>query len=239
MPRCSTLYLRNTAMSSFETSSTVQEIRDAGIMAVIRAPSASAAVETARALLAGGVRGIEITFSTPGACDAIAEVGRLASAGALPARPVIGAGTVLTTVQAEQAIKAGAVFLVSPCLIPEVVQAAKLGGVAALPGAFTPTEIYQAHQAGADIVKVFPAARLGPAYFKDLRGPLPHIPLMPTGGVEASNVAEWMEAGAVALGAGSNLIPGSAVKEEDWGEITKLAREMAEALDEWREYRKK
>jgi 2-dehydro-3-deoxyphosphogluconate aldolase/(4S)-4-hydroxy-2-oxoglutarate aldolase len=209
---------------------TLARVREAGILAVVRAASARQAVEISRALLAGGVLGLEITYTTPGATEAIAELHSAAMAGTLPAPPVLGAGTVLNVEQAQAAISAGASFLVSPCVLPEVIQTAREASIIMMPGAFTPTEIYQAYHLGGDIIKVFPAARLGPAYFKDLRGPFPNIPLMPTGGVDAANAAEWLAAGAFALGAGGNLLPKSAVEAEDWPAITALARELVEAV---------
>lgn len=212
-------------------SSLIQQLREAKIMAVVRAASSNQAIEIAKALLDGGVCGIEITFSTPNAPQAIETLRELSENGQLSQTPFLGAGTVLNSSQARAAYEAGAQFFVSPCTIPEVIET--VNGFSTpclmLPGAFTPTEIFQAHALGGDVIKVFPAARLGPDYFKDLRGPLPHIPLMPTGGVDASNAKMWLQNGAVALGAGSNILPSGAIQSGNFQEITKLARELVEA----------
>lgn len=227
-------FMNSDPSSSTNSAQIVSRITEAGVLAVIRAASAEQAVEACLALLRGGIRGLEITYSTPNACHAITEVARLSAAGALPVPAVLGAGTVLTQEQAEAAIEAGADFLVSPCILPNIIEVIRKSGRAALPGAFTPTEIYTAHSLGADIVKVFPASRLGPGYLKDLKGPLPHIPVMPTGGVDASNAGQWLDAGAVALGAGSNLLPAEAMKNGDWDRVTELAHEMWDAVTRWR-----
>ncbi len=208
----------------------VRLIGQCGVVAVVRADSPAEAVGATRALLKGGVRGIEITFTVPGAAEAIAEIAREAEKGNLDDEPLLGAGTVMSREQAREALEAGAQFLVSPCLVPEVIEAAKTAGVAMLPGALTPTEIWTAYQMGGDIIKVFPAARFGPAYFKDIKAPLPHIPLLPTGGVDAQNAGEWIAAGAVALGAGGKLVDKTAIKNGDWETLTVRARELMAAV---------
>jgi 2-dehydro-3-deoxyphosphogluconate aldolase/(4S)-4-hydroxy-2-oxoglutarate aldolase len=174
-----------------------------GVVAVIRAPSADAAFSMSQALVRGGVLGIEITFSTPGAPDAIARVER-----ELP-DTLVGAGTVLSLAQLDAAANAGASFLVSPHFDEALVAAAKERGVPFLAGALTPTEVVRAWQAGVSCVKLFPGSVVGPGYVKALRGPLPHIPLMPTGGVDEGNLADWFSAGVVAVGMGGALATGS------------------------------
>ena len=212
-----------------ERDQIVKELREAGIVAVVRTPSANAAVEVVQALHAGGVVAAEVTFTVPDAAEALRQVKALADAGDLPGL-ILGAGTVITREQAEAAVDAGARYLVSPHLARDVVDVAIERGVAALPGALTPGEVYAARAAGADVVKIFPAARMGPSYLKDLSGPYPDIPLMPTGGVNAGNVGEWLAAGAVAVGVGSELVHKPAVAAGDWGEITRRAADFAAAF---------
>jgi 2-dehydro-3-deoxyphosphogluconate aldolase/(4S)-4-hydroxy-2-oxoglutarate aldolase len=181
----------------------IERLRQTGVVAVIRAASVQAAVEISRALVRGGVTGIEITFSTPGAAEAIAQVrAELPSA-------LVGAGTVLTLEELQAACRAGATFLVSPHTDEALLAAAKEQKVPFLPGALTPTEVVRAFAAGAACVKLFPGSAVGPGYLKALRGPLPHIPLMPTGGVDEKNLPEWLAAGAVAVGMGGNLATGA------------------------------
>jgi 2-dehydro-3-deoxyphosphogluconate aldolase / (4S)-4-hydroxy-2-oxoglutarate aldolase len=132
--------------------------------------------------------------------------------------------------QVHEAVDAGARFLVSPCVLPDVIDAAQELQVAIIPGAFTPTEIYTAYSLGADIVKIFPAVRFGPEYLKAVRGPLPQIPIMPTSGVDASNVGEWFRAGAIAVGAVSSVFDPTLIRNGNWNEITTRAREFMEAV---------
>src|SRR5438105_5645118 len=136
----------------------------------------------------------------------------------------------LTREQADEAVAAGARLLVSPCLLPEVIDAAHELQVAIIPGAFTPTEIYTAHSLGADIVKIFPAVRFGPEYLRAVRGPLPHIPIMPTSGVNASNVGEWFRAGAVAVGAVSSVLDPALIQNGEWNELANRARAFIDAV---------
>lgn len=175
-------------------------LKQAGILAVVRAPGPESAVKGAAALIAGGVSGLEITYSTPDAPGVIralrAQYGE---------DIFLGAGTVLTSRQAGDAVDAGASFLVSPGTVPDTVAAMKATGALVLAGALTPTEILTAVALGADVVKIFPASLGGPAYLASLRGPLTHVPLMPTGGVTPDNLAEWFASGAFAVGAGSDL----------------------------------
>ncbi len=196
----------------------VERLRSVGVVAVIRAASADAAVAMSEALVRGGVLGIEITFSTPGAPDAIARTKR-----ELPGA-LVGAGTVLDLAELEAATNAGASFLVSPHFDETLALAARERRIPYLPGALTPTEIVRAHRAGAACVKLFPGSAVGPSYVKALRGPLPHIPLMPTGGVDATNLGDWLAAGAVAVGMGGALASGSLEA------IEKAARSVSAAL---------
>ena len=202
-----------------------QQIADAGVIAVIRAPSKESLIDIAQALLAGGVPGIEVTMSTP---KAIAGIEMLADQ--LGDKCVVGVGTVLDAATAKDAIQAGAQFVVSPMFEPEIVETTKRYGKISVPGAFTPTEIMRAWGAGADVVKVFPSTALGPSYFKDILAPLPQLKLTPTGGVDLKNAGEWIKAGAVFLGAGSALVSKDAMAKKDWSSITNNAKAFVDAV---------
>ncbi|MBO9541217.1 bifunctional 4-hydroxy-2-oxoglutarate aldolase/2-dehydro-3-deoxy-phosphogluconate aldolase [bacterium] len=189
------------------------------LFGVIRAKDATEAVWAAQAAIEGGLELLEITLTTPGALDAIRT---LSESGAL-----VGAGTVLTRDDAHAAIKAGAAFVVSPHTDAAVVAACREAGVWVAPGAATPTELLAAHRLGADCVKVFPAEALGgPRYLKLVRDPLPFLPLMPTGGVDASNLAAYLAAGAVAAGVATCLFDREAVARRDAGELARRAAEL-------------
>lgn len=181
----------------------VTQLSAVGIVAVIRSPSVEAALECTRALVRGGVTGIEITFSTPGAAVAIAAARREHPTA------LVGAGTVLDGASLDAACDAGASFLVSPHTDEALLEAARARGVPFLAGALTPTEVVRAHRAGAACVKLFPGSAVGPSYVKALRGPLSHIPLMPTGGVDETNLGEWFATGVVAVGMGGSLATGT------------------------------
>jgi 2-dehydro-3-deoxyphosphogluconate aldolase/(4S)-4-hydroxy-2-oxoglutarate aldolase len=213
------------ATASLDKAAVVERIKTERTVAVIRTDSIARALGAAEAAIAGGFRALEITFSFSGACKAIATLAEDNERGLL-----IGAGTILTRDQVSEAVEAGAQFLVSPCVLPEVIEAARELQVAMIPGAFTPTEIYTAYSLGADIVKIFPAVKFGPEYLKAVRGPLPNIPIMPTSGVDASNVAEWLRAGAVAVGAVASVLDPVLIRDENWSELTKRAREFIDAV---------
>ncbi|HTI91306.1 MAG TPA: bifunctional 4-hydroxy-2-oxoglutarate aldolase/2-dehydro-3-deoxy-phosphogluconate aldolase [Puia sp.] len=182
---------------------TLEQIFEHKIVAILRGCNPANIVEISQALYEGGIRLLEITLNSPGALDAIQQV-----ASQFGDRMVIGAGTVLTVDEANAAVTAGARFILSPSLDVELVRFTRDLGAVSVPGAFTATEILTAYRAGANIVKVFPAS-VGPAYFRDIRGPLPQIPLMPTGGVSMDNIRDFQKAGAVAFGVGSALVPAS------------------------------
>jgi len=192
-----------------------------GVVAVIRLQDPTRLRAVVDALAAGGIRALEVTMTVPGAIELIAEI-----APTLPADFLIGAGTVLDAETARRAIEAGAQFVVSPIFRPAVVDEAHRLGRPAMPGCFSPTEIQQAWEAGADIVKVFPATSLGPAFFRDVRGPLPHLKLMPTGGVSIENADEWIRAGAVAVGVGSALLDPRAIAAGEYSSITEKAKRI-------------
>jgi len=195
------------------------------IVAVLRAPTAEAALGAVDALVAGGVTAIEITYSTPEPAEVIREIARRHGASVY-----LGAGTITTPEQAAEVAEAGAQFLVSPGSVPRVAAAMLATGRVTMLGALTPTEIMVAQDLGAHVVKVFPASLGGPAYLRSLRGPFPDATLMPTGGVNAGNIAEWFAAGAIAVGAGSDLLSPAAMASGDWLTITETARSFVAAL---------
>lgn len=204
---------------------TVAALEACGVVAVIRLKDAGTLGAVVDALATGGVLALEVTMTVPGAIDLIREISP-----SLPRDVVLGAGTVLDAETAQAAIEAGARYVVSPVFREEVLRVCHRFDVAALPGCFTPTEILEAWEAGADVVKVFPATALGPGYFRDLRGPFPNLRLMPTGGVSLANAADWIRAGAVAIGVGTALVDAEAVAARRFGEITERARQFVAAV---------
>jgi 2-dehydro-3-deoxyphosphogluconate aldolase/(4S)-4-hydroxy-2-oxoglutarate aldolase len=207
----------------------LQRIFDCGLVAVVRAPDPAGLVDVVRALADGGVTVAEVTFTVPGAAEVIREARRQ-----LGGRVLLGAGTVLDPETARAAILAGAEFIVAPTVNPDVIRLCRRYDKAVMPGAFTPTEILAAWEAGADVVKVFPADVLGPAFFKAMRGPLPQVRLMPTGGVDLTTAAEFLKAGACCLGVGSQLVDPKAVASREFGRITELARQYVEVVRQFR-----
>lgn len=202
------------------------ELKRARIVAVLRAPNPEAALGAVDALVLGGVTAIEITYSTPEPGEVIREIARRHGD-----RVYLGAGTITLPEQAIEAAEAGAQFLVSPGSVPRVAAAMLATGRVSMLGALTPTEVMIAQDLGAHVVKVFPASLGGPAYLRSLRAPFPHVPLMPTGGVNALNIAEWFTSGAVAVGAGGDLVSNAAMASADWHAITESARSFIGALD--------
>ncbi len=211
-------------MEQLDKAAVLARIKTVGAVAVIRTATDEQAIETARAVIAGGFEIIEITFGVPSATNLITALVRQHE------NLLIGAGTVLTAKDVSAAVNAGAQFLVSPCVLPEMIRAAQERNVVCIPGAFTPTEIYTAYSLGADIVKIFPAVINGPQYLKAIRGPLPQIPIMPTSGVDISNVADWFKAGAVAVGAVSSVLDPVLIQNGDWDALTKRAAEFIAAV---------
>jgi 2-dehydro-3-deoxyphosphogluconate aldolase/(4S)-4-hydroxy-2-oxoglutarate aldolase len=204
---------------------TLQQLQLTGVIAVIRADSGEQLVEVCRALAGGGVRSCEITMTTPGALEAIAKASR-----ELGDEALIGAGSVLDAATARAAILAGARFIFSPVLSLEVIEMAHRYDCVAVPGAMTPTEIFTAWSAGADVVKVFPANHFGPQYFRDLHGPMPQLRLTPTGGVDLNTAGDWIKAGAVAIGVGSSLVKKDLIAGRKWDELSALARQYVERV---------
>ena len=196
-----------------------------GVIAVLRAPSAELAVPAVDALVSGGVTGIEITYTTPGATTVIHRLRKRHGEQIL-----LGAGTITTPDQAQQAVDAGASFLVSPGCDPQLAAHMARTGAAVMLGAMTPTEIMAASRHNPLVVKIFPASLGGPAYLRALRGPFPDVAMMPTGGVSSDNLGEWLRAGAIAVGAGSELCSAAAMTEGRWAEIERQANAFAAAL---------
>ena len=205
----------------------IHEIKKRKIVAVIRNTTIDTIIPIAQALRLGGVTALEITMETPNAPQIIQRLRAECESDVL-----IGAGTVLDAETARTAILSGAQFIFSPTVNKETIRMAKRYGVISVPGAMTPTEILQAYEAGADLIKVFPAHVLGPGYFKTVAGPLPHIPLMPTGGLHLGNAKEYMEAGAVAIGVGSTLVAAKQdIDSASLLQLTERARCFVEQVD--------
>jgi 2-dehydro-3-deoxyphosphogluconate aldolase/(4S)-4-hydroxy-2-oxoglutarate aldolase len=201
-------------------------LREVGIVPVIRAESADAAVAVVEALAEAGLTVAEITMTVPRAIDAIASVGKR-----FGNKVLLGAGTVTDAETVGRALDAGAEFIVTPCLVPEVIDAARAADLAVLPGALTPTEVFEAFRVGGDMVKIFPAQNVGGAsYLRALHGPFPDIPLVPTGGVTLDNVREMFDAGATAVGVGSELISRDALARRDYAAISGLAVKFLAAV---------
>lgn len=204
----------------------VATLREVGIIPVIRADSAGAAVAVVETLIEAGLSVAEITMTVPDAIEAIASVSKR-----FGDKVLLGAGTVTDAKTVRRALDAGAKFIVSPCLVSEVIEAARRADVAVLPGALTPTEVFEASRQGGDMVKVFPAQNAGgAAYLRALRGPFPDIPLVPTGGVTLDNVGEMFKAGAAAVGVGSEMISKDALARHDYAAIGALATRFLAAV---------
>ena len=203
----------------------VTAVEQCGVVAVVRLDDARRGKELALALAAGGVTSIEITMTVPNAVQLIEELVLT-----LPDEVIVGAGTVVDAATANAVIKAGARFVVSPVFRPAVVEECKRYNVAVMPGCFTPTEILAAWDLGVDIVKLFPATALGPSFIKDIRGPMPKVKLMPTGGVTKQNAGDWIRAGAVAIGVGTALADPKAAAAGRFDEITANARAFVDAV---------
>jgi len=199
-------------------------LTDPGIIAIVRAQQAAQVVPMFEALIAGGVKAIEITMTTPNALAGISEAREKVGE-----RAAIGVGTVLDADTCRAAVAAGAEFVVTPICRTELVAVAHGASCPIMLGAYTPTEAQAAHEAGADFVKIFPADTLGPGYMRALRAPLPHLRIVPTGGVDVPNVAEFLKAGCAALGVGSALVSAKILQATDWPELTRRATAFVNA----------
>lgn len=196
-------------------------IRCDRIIAVVRTDSAEVLRDVVEALIVGGVSIIELTLTIPNAIQAISDI-----QDQFAGRVLLGAGTVLSAEEVRKCIQAGAQFIVTPVIALDVIDQARKMKVPVMAGAYTPSEIFSAQQFGADIVKLFPADNLGPDYLKAVHGPFPNIPIMPTGGVDLQNANEFLNAGAVCLGIGGQLVDAKAIKEGNFKKLTALARQF-------------
>lgn len=201
----------------------LQQLLATKIIAIIRLSNSEPVFELAKALFRGGIKAIEVTMGTPNALEEIHKLSQIE--GVIP-----GVGSVIDPQTAKTAIEAGAQFIVTPVSKPEVIQMAHQLDKPILSGAMTPTEILQAYEWGADIVKLFPAANLGATYFKAVKAPIPHVPIMPTGGITVENAADWIANGAVCLGVGSTLVNQNLISQRDFKSITSTAKAMTEAV---------
>jgi 2-dehydro-3-deoxyphosphogluconate aldolase/(4S)-4-hydroxy-2-oxoglutarate aldolase len=217
-------------MATLDRSEDLERIVDSGVVAVMRGADPDTAIEVASALAEGGVTAFEITAENP---DAMALIDEL-SASFDESAAIVGAGTVLDSETARAAIGSGAEFVVGPTFDPGVVETCNRYGVPVAPGVLTPTEALTAYEAGADIAKVFPASSMGPGHLSSIAGPLPQIPLMPTGGIDIDNVADYIEAGAAVVGAGSAIMDEEAIEAGDFESITETARDFTRVIEEAR-----
>ncbi|APW61330.1 bifunctional 4-hydroxy-2-oxoglutarate aldolase/2-dehydro-3-deoxy-phosphogluconate aldolase [Paludisphaera borealis] len=208
---------------------TLKRILDGGVVAIVRSESSESLVKVVEALAEGGVTAAEITFTVPDAVDVIRDARRQVG-DAL----VLGAGTVLDPETARIALLAGAEYLVSPNVNPDVIRLCRRYDKVVMPGALTPTEVVTAWETGADVVKIFPADAVGPTYLKALRGPLPQIRLMPTGGVDLNTAEAFLKAGACCLGVGGSLVEPKAVAARDFDRIRSLASQYVAIVREFR-----
>ena len=203
----------------------LEKVKELGLLAVIRGPSLELTIKMVEALIAGGVVGIEITYSTPNAEEVVRTLSQKFGSSI-----VLGMGTLTKLEQALSAKVAGASFLVSPICEENLVKSMVASELLTMAGAFTPTEVFQAYRLGTDVVKIFPGSLGGPAYVKALKGPFPYIPMMPTGGVNAGNMTEWFSTGVVAVGAGSELCPPQLARDGKFDEISKRASEFMQVV---------
>jgi 2-dehydro-3-deoxyphosphogluconate aldolase/(4S)-4-hydroxy-2-oxoglutarate aldolase len=205
----------------------IRRIEEVGIVPVVRAATVDEATRAVQAICAGGIPVVEITMTVPNAVSVIREVAKQHGD-----RVLIGAGTVITAEQAESCLRAGAEFLVSPGLSAPVLSVARAAGKLAIPGALTPTELMSAHDHGARLVKIFPCGNVGgPKYLRSLKAPFPKAELIPTGGVNAANAAEFIAAGAFALGVGADLVDATALREGNLEKIMAAAQELVQAVN--------
>ena len=205
---------------------TLEKIKSIGLLAIIRGPSVDLTLKMVSALVEGGVYGIEITYSTPDAAGVVRSLREKYGQEIL-----LGMGTLTRPEQVEEARQAGAQFLVSPHMDAELAEAMKASQLPMMMGAMTPSEVVRSYTLGSDVVKLFPGSMLGPDYMKAIKGPFPNIPMMPTGGVSVDNVHEWFQAGAFAVGAGSELCPPILAKEGRFDEIVLKAQEFRRAVE--------
>jgi 2-dehydro-3-deoxyphosphogluconate aldolase / (4S)-4-hydroxy-2-oxoglutarate aldolase len=205
-------------------SEIISLLTNPGIIAVVRAQKQEQVIPLSEALIAGGVIAIEITMTTPNAIATIRDAREK-----LGERALIGVGTVLDAKVCREAIEAGAEFVVTPICRTEFVAIARAADRPIMLGAYTPTEAQVAHEAGADFIKIFPADALGPGYIKALRAPLPHLKIVPTGGVDVHNVGDFFKAGCAAVGVGGSMVTAKMLQEGNWAGLTRMAEQFVEA----------
>jgi 2-dehydro-3-deoxyphosphogluconate aldolase/(4S)-4-hydroxy-2-oxoglutarate aldolase len=208
-----------------EKEKTLQAIQEKGLLAVLRGPSPDLTLKMVEALIAGGVTGIEITFTTPNALEVVRSLDQEYGSGI-----TLGMGTLTKPTQAEEAKSAGASFLVSPHIDEDLAKSMTDSGLPVMMGAFTPSEVMKGWNLKSDVIKIFPGSLGGPGYMKALKGPFPDIPMMPTGGVSESNLGEWFSAGTFAVGAGSKLCPKELALEGEFQKITEIAKRYVAAI---------
>jgi 2-dehydro-3-deoxyphosphogluconate aldolase / (4S)-4-hydroxy-2-oxoglutarate aldolase len=208
----------------------LDQIKELGLLAVLRGPSETLTLKAVDALVGAGVLGIEVTFTTPGAYSVVNKLNKK-----FGDKIILGMGTLTKAEQVQKAADQGAQFLVSPMYEEELCKAMVNSGLLNMMGSLTPTEVFRSYSMGVDVIKVFPGSVGGPSYIKALRGPFPDIPFMPTGGVSAENAADWFQAGVVAVGAGSKLCPKDLLMKEEFEEITKIAKEFVAVIKTARE----
>lgn len=205
-------------------SEIIRRILDPGIVAIIRADNSAQLVDATQALIDGGLTTVEVTMTTPNALQVIRETTQK-----FGSKLLMGVGTVLDDITARMAFDAGAEFVVTPTVRPDVITICRRYGKPVMTGAYTPTEALTAQEAGSDFIKLFPAENLSPAYIKSIRAPLPQLEIIPTGGVNAKNCHEFFQAGCVAVGAGSSLVSKQILQNKDWKKLTEAAAEFVAA----------
>lgn len=204
-------------------------IIELGIVVVVRTPTYELIAPVCEALVKGGIIALEVTMTVPEALRALREAqSRFGN------KILLGAGTILNAAQCHAAIEAGAQYVISPITKPEIIEAAHARHKPVMLGAYTPTEAQLGHEAGADFIKIFPADKLGPGYIKNIRAPLPHLRIVPTGGVDLQTAPEFLKAGCAALGVGSSLLKPEILKSRNWAELTRLAAEFVRVIRETR-----
>ncbi|MEM6803989.1 MAG: bifunctional 4-hydroxy-2-oxoglutarate aldolase/2-dehydro-3-deoxy-phosphogluconate aldolase [Bacteroidota bacterium] len=204
----------------------LRKIYEQKLMAIIRLQENESVSAVIGALIEGGIKVLEVTLNTPNAYQHISTFSSRAELDI-----TMGAGTVLNAEDSKKAIEAGARFIVTPCFNPSIIDQAHSQGVPVFMGAMTPTEAQNAYVGGADVIKIFPAGTLGLPYFKAIKAPLNHIPMMPTGGVNVNNVKDWLDAGAVALGVGSSLTSKEAIEKKDYARLRETAQSFIKVLE--------
>ena len=205
----------------------LERILESGIIAILRVDDPAIVVPATEAILAGGIHAIEVAMNSPDAINSIAKIKNIPGI-------ISGAGTITNADMAQEAIEAGAEFLVSPISTKEIIEASHKLAKPIFSGAFTPGEIFQAYSWGADVVKVFPAELLGMKYIRAIRGPFREIKLMPTGGVTPENIDKWFETGAVCVGVGGSFTKSDLIENEEWGRLTEIAREFTSNIEHYR-----